>query len=417
VKSCRRRILSLVLVILFVMTSTQSVSVLATEGRTAKIYEYSNDVTVNREKVDIKVFKGMRLKEGDTIKTGKSSNAYIEIDSDKVIKLDSSTIVTISNMNGTAENGSVNISLSSGKIYNDIKKKLTKNSTYKVRTPNAVMGVRGTTFVVDLKYLEDKSSETVLTVFDGTVAFAPSEQADSNVYVEMNQTANTTDLTEGEKPVVTEMNSKDLSSFELSEIIKDTQLQQNINKLLKKENKTLEEVLKQADKQEKELDKQDKELNKQEKELDKQEKEQDKQEKEQDKQEKELDKQEKELDKQEKELNKQEKELNKQEKEQDKQDKELDKQEKELDKQEKEPDKQDKELDRKEKEQDKQDKQENQKQGERGESSNSDNSAIGGDNGNKNGNGNNGSNGSSSGSNNGSNGSNHENGSKNSNNR
>jgi len=264
-KSYTRRILSMILVILFALTTTQSVPSFAAEGRTAKIFDYSNEVTVTRGKVDLKVFKGMRLKEGDTIKTGDNSNAYIEIDSDKVVKLDSSTIITISNMSGTDKNGIINISLSSGKIYNDIKKKLTNNSTYKVRTPNAVMGVRGTTFVVDLQSLEDDSSETVLTVFGGTVAFAPSEQADLNVHVKMNQTANIRNLTEDKKPVVNNLHSEDLSTFELTEIIKDSKLKQNIRKLLNKENKTLEEVLKQAEKQEKELEKeQEKELKKQE---------------------------------------------------------------------------------------------------------------------------------------------------------
>jgi hypothetical protein len=263
-KSYTRTILSLILIIVFALFTTQSVTVLATEGRTAKIYDFSNEVTVTRGKADLKAFKGMRLKEGDTIKTGKSSNAYIEIDSDKVIKLDSSTIVTISNMSGTDENGSINISLSSGKIYNDIKKKLTKNSTYKVRTPNAVMGVRGTTFVVDLKSLEDDGIETILTVFGGTVAFSRSEQTDSNVYVEINQTANTKDLTEGEKPIITDLDTENLSTFELTEIMKDVELQQNINKLLNKQNITLEDVFKKAEKQEKELQKQEKELQKQE---------------------------------------------------------------------------------------------------------------------------------------------------------
>ena len=277
-KSHARRIIYLVVVILFTITSIQPVPVLAAEGRTARIYDYSNEVTVTRGKSDLKAFKGMRLKEGDTIKTGKNSNAYIEIDSDKVVKLDSSTIVTISNMNGTDKDGNINISLTSGKIYNDIKKKLTKNSTYKVRTPNAVMGVRGTTFVVDMKTLKDDSSKTILTVFDGTVAFAPSEQEDQNVYVKMNQTANTSDLTEEEKPVVKGLDSKDIGTFELTEIVKDTELQQNLNKLLHKENTTLDEVLKRAQAQEKELKEQkkeqEKELKDNEKELEKQNKKQ-----------------------------------------------------------------------------------------------------------------------------------------------
>lgn len=249
-KSHLRRILSVILLMVFALATTQSVRALVAEGRTARLYDYSNEVTVIREKVELKTFKGMRLIKGDTIKTGKNSNAYIEIDSDKVVKMDSSTIIIISDMSGTTEKGSISISLSSGKIFNDIKKKLTKNSTYKVITPNAVMGVRGTTFVVDTTSIEDKTSETLLTVFGGTVAFAPTDDENLNVFVGMNQTTNTVEVAKGEKPIVNELELENLSTFELTEIIKDSELQQNLNKVLIKENKTLDEVIKKAEEKE-----------------------------------------------------------------------------------------------------------------------------------------------------------------------
>ncbi len=247
------KVLSMVIVILFFLTSIQVVPSFAAEGRTAKIYDFSNTVTVTRGKTSLKVYKGMRLKEGDSIKTGANSIAYIEIDSDKVVKLDSLTIITISNLNGTDKNGNINISLSSGKIYNDIKKKLTKNSTYKVRTPNAVMGVRGTTFVVDIRP-ENKSVETKLTVLDGTVAFATSKQENINVYVEMNHKASSSELTEKNLPKIEELVTKDLGMFELKEIANNTELKENISGVLKRENTTLDNVIKQAEKIESELE-------------------------------------------------------------------------------------------------------------------------------------------------------------------
>ncbi len=244
------KMLSMMFVLLFALTSIELVPALAAEGRTAKIYDYSNTVTVIRGKSSLKVYKSMRLKEGDTIKTGENSIAYIEIDSDKVVKMDSSTIITLSNFDGTDKNGSINISLTSGKIFNDIKKKLTKNSTYKVRTPNAVMGVRGTTFVVGIKPLSGDNHQTELSVLDGTVAFAASQQEHSNVFVEMNQKANTTQLTEDKLPKVTELNTTDLGTFELEEIVNNSELKNNISEVLKQERTTLDEVLEQAKKKE-----------------------------------------------------------------------------------------------------------------------------------------------------------------------
>ena len=249
------KMLSMVLMLLFALTSIELVPALAAEGRTAKIYEYSNTVTVIRGKSSLNVYTGMRLKEGDTIKTGGNSIAYIEIDSDKVVKMDSSTIITISNFDGTDKNGSINISLTSGKIFNDIKKKLTKNSTYKVRTPNAVMGVRGTTFVVGIKPLEDNSQQTELSVLDGTVAFAASQQENLSVFVEMNHKADTTELTEDKLPKVTELNTTDLGTFELEEIVNNNELKDNIGEVLKQEGTTLDEVVEQAKKREEGLDK------------------------------------------------------------------------------------------------------------------------------------------------------------------
>ena len=244
------KMLSMMLVFMFALTSIELVPALAAEGRTAKIYDYSNTVTVIRGKANLKVYKSMRLKEGDTIKTGENSIAYIEIDSDKVVKMDSSTIITLSNFDGTDTNGSINISLTSGKIFNDIKKKLTKNSTYKVRTPNAVMGVRGTTFVVGIKPLADNSQQTELSVLDGTVAFAASQQEHSNVFVEMNHKVNSTQLTEDKLPKVTELNTIDLGTFELDEIVNNNELKNNISGVLKQESTTLDEVIEQAKKRE-----------------------------------------------------------------------------------------------------------------------------------------------------------------------
>jgi len=315
-KSLTYRILAVVLVMLLAFTVTQPITVSAIEGRTAELYDYSNVVTVTRGKTDINVFKGMRLKEGDKIKTGKDSTAYIEIDSDKVIKLAPSTIVAISNMSGTDKNGCINISLSSGKIFNDIKEKLTKNSTYNVETPNAVMGVRGTKFVVDLETSEGNSSKTVLTVFDGTVAMALNGQPDSNIYVEMNQTADTSVLV-AEKPVVTQLNPNDLSTFELTEIIKYNGLKENINKLLNKENKTVDEVVKQAEKEQKELEKDQKDNEKQaEKQQKESEKDQKDDEKQAEKQQKESEKDQKDNEKQ---AEKQQKESEKDQKDNEKQ--------------------------------------------------------------------------------------------------
>jgi len=251
------KIFSVILLAAFLLSTFQTVPVQASTGRTAKIYDYSNEVTLKRGKTTLDVYKGMRLKEGDTVKTGKDSNAYIELDNDKVVKLDASTVVTISNLSGDADSGSTNISLSSGKIFNDIKKKLTQNSTYKVRTPNAVMGVRGTLFFVGYNDLGGRTGETNVAVLDGTVVATAYRAPHSPVDVGENQTLNTGDLTPDEKLRVRELDVKTLDLFILETIMENPELNKNLEKKLQESDTKIEELLLKAKERDEELKKQE----------------------------------------------------------------------------------------------------------------------------------------------------------------
>lgn len=251
------KFLSVLMLIVFI-TSVFPVIPVSAASRTAQIYDYENTVKVKRGKTTLNAYKNMRLKEGDTITTGEDSYAYIDIDGDKVIKMDESTVITISNLSGSASDGNTNISLSSGKIFNDIKKKLTQNSTYNIRTSQSVMGVRGTKFIVDVRVMKNGVGETSVTVLDGIVIIAPAKSPGESVPVGANQKSSVTDETQHQKPITQYINPSYMSVFDLKVIENDPILKEKIEALLEKSGTTLEEVVKKAQQQEEQQKKEQK---------------------------------------------------------------------------------------------------------------------------------------------------------------
>lgn len=117
--------------------------------RSAKIFSTAGSVSIKRggDKL-LKAFEGMRLEEGDIIIAAADSSAVIEIDNDKTVSVDESTEIALSSLAGNAESSRTGISVFFGNIVNSIQNKLTKGSTFETETPTAIMGVRGTTYLV-----------------------------------------------------------------------------------------------------------------------------------------------------------------------------------------------------------------------------------------------------------------------------
>ena len=71
------------------------------------------------------------------------------------------------------ENKNVKVNLGVGKLWANVKKLLTPDSSFEVKTSNAVAGVRGTVYRVNVE--EDKSA--MVKVYDGSVYVAGSPAA------------------------------------------------------------------------------------------------------------------------------------------------------------------------------------------------------------------------------------------------
>lgn len=144
--------------------------------RTAKITDFAGDADIMKsgsEKV-LDAKKGMKLTHGDRIITGKDSWVMLDVDGDKELKVGAKTYVSLEEL--TYDEGEkTGIKLFKGEIWTNIKKKLGKDDEFEVKTPNAIMGARGTKFLVSYTNAASDAgtgtneNKSKLTVIEGTV--------------------------------------------------------------------------------------------------------------------------------------------------------------------------------------------------------------------------------------------------------
>jgi len=122
--------------------------------RVAKITAAQGDVKILRAggEKNFPAFKGMGLTQGDTIITGKDGRVTLELAEDKELKIGENSRIMISELVQSAENNAdkTSLNLKAGQVYTNVKGKLSPDAKYEIRTPTAVMGVRGTQFFVSL---------------------------------------------------------------------------------------------------------------------------------------------------------------------------------------------------------------------------------------------------------------------------
>ncbi|MDD4835230.1 MAG: FecR domain-containing protein [Lutispora sp.] len=130
------------------LLSGTTVTVFGEAKVSAKLIQMEGDVQVVRAggEKPFKAFLKMRLTEGDRIITGPTGTAKIEMDDEVVITLAENTKIYLSELRGSKGAQQSSINLQSGGVGSSVKKKLKENSRFEIKTPTAVMGVRGTEF-------------------------------------------------------------------------------------------------------------------------------------------------------------------------------------------------------------------------------------------------------------------------------
>lgn len=146
--------------------------------RTGKIKDFQGDVRVFRAggEKSFAAFTDMLLFEGDTVMTPKDSQVILALDEDKEIKLAASTTMTINQLRQSVQNQAQQtaLNLKKGKIFCNIRNKLTSGSQFAVWASDTVFKARGTMFFVG-----ESDGKTDVAVLEGTVvatAYIPVEE-------------------------------------------------------------------------------------------------------------------------------------------------------------------------------------------------------------------------------------------------
>ncbi len=103
---------------------------------------------------------GDALYKGDLVRTKRRSKAVIKLIDGSLIRLDQRSRLEIE---GIDRNSGTNLNMPRGKVLFKVAKMRAKGK-FKVRTPNAIIGVKGTTFLVNVSVLQ-----TTVMVFEGVV--------------------------------------------------------------------------------------------------------------------------------------------------------------------------------------------------------------------------------------------------------
>ena len=114
--------------------------------------------------------KGDLLKRGQEVKVAKKSRLEIRFSDGTVMRLSEKSDLKMNELsfNKQTDDKNVKVGLSVGKLWAKVKKLTTPDSSVEVRTSNAVAGVRGTVYRVNVE--EDKSA--LVKVYDGSVYVA-----------------------------------------------------------------------------------------------------------------------------------------------------------------------------------------------------------------------------------------------------
>lgn len=103
-----------------------------------------------------------------TVETGADGRAKIVMSDRSVVHVSPDSKIKIAKYSDKEGAKNVELSLSKGKVRNEVKGSYDRNNKYEVKTPTAVAGVRGTDFIVDHNI---KTSITEVKTIEGTVSF------------------------------------------------------------------------------------------------------------------------------------------------------------------------------------------------------------------------------------------------------
>ena len=172
----------------------------------------------------LSVQQGMKLHSGDTLSTKSKSYAYVTLDNTKVVKLDANSQVLI-----LKEGSHLDLTLSEGKLFFNVKAPLTDEESLNIRTSTMVTGIRGTSGMVEV--LDETSS--AVSIYDGqvevTVLDAEAPDGVRTFQVKAGQMGVSTPKgSDSWQLNLRELTAEDIPGFVAVELAKDPDLQRRI---------------------------------------------------------------------------------------------------------------------------------------------------------------------------------------------
>ncbi len=125
--------------------------------------------------------EGFELYEGDSIKTKTKSSALLKFDDGTITKVGSLTILNINKLFIEGKGKSTMLDVEMGKVWHRVKK-INVDDTFRVMTPSAIAGVRGTFFASEV-------DETISTfdVFEGEVEVYQKDTPSAKIVLKQNE--------------------------------------------------------------------------------------------------------------------------------------------------------------------------------------------------------------------------------------
>lgn len=171
---------------LFVIELILSVLLISACGMTARkivVYQLEGEAIVTNEKGEQDAYEKQHLTSGDDVEVLDESEMTILLDDDKYLYAESNThfkLFATSNKGKTR----TKIKMYEGSVLYEIENKLDDAEKFEVHTPNSTLSVRGTVFLVEVKY-ENGNPITNVTVKEGKVEGVSIEDGEEkNVLIE-----------------------------------------------------------------------------------------------------------------------------------------------------------------------------------------------------------------------------------------
>lgn len=168
-----------------------------------KVTYVGGEAYVKRGNDNRRITQSMLIKQGDVITTGKRSFVALALADGSVHKISANTVYEVQKNQENDKSRSQLFSLIKGKIFSFVSKTF-KSSDIKFLTPTAVVGVRGTAFVIEVN-----PEDTVVYLIEGRVDLARS-LGDVNPPVPLSQ-GNRATIPPNQAPIIETMSEADFN--------------------------------------------------------------------------------------------------------------------------------------------------------------------------------------------------------------